>query len=227
MNPTIVTTDLERRAATLADEARDLVIADRQTYDLAAVRLRGVVSLRIEIVDHHADMKRQSYAAWQAVIAGEKKLLTPVEEAERIYKARIGAYEMEQRRIEAEAREKAEAEARALAAQQREREIEEAEAAGADAEEITALCAEPLPVVVHEPPPSTFTRAAGISTANAWKGECTSLTQLVRAIADGKANIGLVMANDSALNALARSTRGTLQVPGVRFFNQPAVRARR
>jgi hypothetical protein len=227
MNPTIATTDLERRASTLAEEARAFGVNSQESYDLAAVRLRALVSLRIEILDHHKDMKARAYQAHQAVIAAEKKLLDPVAEAERIYKHRIGAYEAEQGRLEEEARAKAEAESHAQAAAQREREIEQAEAAGADAEEVAAICAEPLPLVIPEPPPATFQKAAGISIANAWKGECLSLAQLVKAIADGKANIGLVMANGPAINALARATRGTLQVPGIRFFNQPAVRARR
>jgi hypothetical protein len=218
---------LERRVHTLADEARSLEVSDQQTYDLAAERLLGVVALRGEITDHHAEMKCRSYQAWQAVIAAEKKLLDPVAEAEKIYKHRLGTYQTEQQRIAAEARAQAEAEARARAEQQREREIEQAEAAGADREEVAALCAEPLPMVVPEAPPSTFQRAAGISTANNWKGVCFSLPQLVRAIADGRANISLVTDNATAINALARATRGTLAVPGIRFFNEPTVRARR
>jgi hypothetical protein len=212
---------------TLADEARSLEVSDQQTYDLAAERLLGVVALRAEITDHHAEMKRRSYQAWQAVIAAEKKLLDPVAEAEKIYKHRLGTYQTEQQRIAAAARAQAEAEALARAAEQREAEIQQAEAAGADREEVAALCAEPLPMVVPEAPPSIFQKAAGISTANTWKGECYSLPQLVRAIAEGKANIGLIEANTTAINQLARATRGTLAVPGIRFFNQPTVRARR
>jgi hypothetical protein len=227
VNPTTTTIELERRVHTLADEARSLAVSDQESYDLAARRLLGIVALKAEIVDHHAEMKSRSYEAWRSVIAAEKVLLDPVTEAERIYKNRLGAYQTEQERIAAAAREQAEAEARAWAAKQRESEIEQAEAAGADPEEVAALCAEPLPVVIAEPPPSSFTKAAGISTANNWKGECVSLPQLVRAIADSKANIGLVMANETAINQLARATRGTLAVPGIRFFNQPTVRASR
>ena len=96
---TPATTDLERRARTLADAARELQVTDQPSYDLAAERLRAVVGLRTEIVEHHREMKARSYQAWQAVIAAEKKLLDPVAEAERVYKAQIGAYDAEQRRI--------------------------------------------------------------------------------------------------------------------------------
>jgi hypothetical protein len=227
MNPMVPTTDLERRTATLADDARALEIAGRATYELAAERLRAVVGLRMEIIDHHKEMKQRSYQAWQAVIAAEKKLLDPVAEAETIYKHRIGAYESEQRRIEEEARARADAEARAKAAAEREREIELAEAAGADAEEVAAICAEPLPLVVEQPAPPTFRRAAGVSTAHNWKGECFSLAQLVRAIVKGEANLTMVAADQSAINALARATRGTLTIPGIRFYDEAKVRARR
>ena len=227
MNPTPAATDLERRGNTLADEARALEVYDQDTYDFAAERLRAVVVLRTEIIEHHAEMKHRSYEAWQAVIAAEKRLLDPVADAERTCKRAIAAYETEQRRIQAEARQRAEAEAQAVAAEQREREIEQAEAAGADAEEVAALCAEPLPMVLPEEPPATFQKAAGISTANSWKGECVSLPLLVRAIAEGKANVSLVAPNNTAINALARATRGTLSVPGIQFFSSPTVRARR
>ena len=44
--------------------------------------------------------------------------------------------------------------------------------------------------------------------ATNWKGEVISLEKLVKAIAAGKANIGLVMANETAINATGpRDTR--------------------
>lgn len=227
MNPTIAAPELEQRVKTLGDEARAFEVVDQVTYDFAVERLKGVVALRNEIVEHHAEMKRRTHQAWQAVLAAEKKLLDPVADAERVYKRHIGDYETEQRRIEAERLALAEAEAQRIAAEQREREIEQAEAAGADPEEVAAICAEPLPVVAPAPPRPTFQRAAGVSTASNWKGQCFSPALLVKAIADGKANINLVSANETAINALARATRGTLQVPGIRFFNEPTVRTRR
>lgn len=227
MSPTIANTDLERRVLSLPDQARSLKVYDQETYNLATGRLRGCVSLRIEIVDHHKDMKSKAYQAHQAVCAAEKKLLDPVAEAEAILKHSIAVFETEQKRIEDERRRQAEAEERARAEAEREREIEAAEAAGADAEEVAAICAEPLPLKAPTLPEPTFQRARGISTANPWKAECTSLQLLVRAIAKGEANIGLVMVNQPALNALARSTRGTLTVPGIKFFSEANVRARR
>jgi len=222
----MVVAKLERETSVLVAEARALKVTDQPSYDLAAERLLGVADLRREIVAHHEPIKKAAHAAWQAVIAAEKRLLDPVSEAERIYKTGIATYETEQRRLEAEARLRAEAEERRLAEQQRERDLEQAEAEGATVEEISAMIDAPLNV---EPPrvEPTFQPARGVSMAANWKGETVSLDVLVKAVAAGKANLSLVMPNEVAINQLARATRGTLQVPGIRFFNEPTVRTGR
>ena len=216
--------ELETRAVTLVDQAKALDIVDRQSYHLAAERLLGVAELRREITAHHAPMKKAAHTAWQETIAAEKKLLEPVEQAERIYKSGIATYESEQRRIEAEARAKAEAEARRQVEEAREREIQQAENEGADAQEVAAMIAAPLVVTPPQVEPS-FQHAKGVSTAMNWKGQVTSLESLVKAIAAGQANVNLVKPDESAINALARATRGTLQIPGIRFYHESIVRA--
>jgi hypothetical protein len=217
---------LEQRTSTAVSQAQAVKVGDQPSYDLAAERLLAVADLRREIVAHHAPMKKAAHEAWQQVIAAEKRLLEPVAEAERIYKAGIAAYETEQRRLAAEAAARAEAEARRLAEEERERELEQAEAQGADVEEITAMIDAPLIVAPPRIEP-TFQPARGVTLAANWLGEVTSLETLVKAIAAGKANASLVIPNQAAINQLARATRGTLQVPGVRFFNQSTVRAGR
>jgi hypothetical protein len=211
---------------TLADQAKALKIVDQQSYQTAVQHLLGVVDLRREIEQHHAPLKKSAYNTWQQAIAAEKHLLGPVIDAETTYKVAIAAYEAEQRRIETEARAKAENEARRLAEEALEREIEQAEAEGADIEEIRAMTNHPLVVAPLRVEPA-FQKAKGVTTAMNWRGEVTALPMLIKAIAAGKANINLVMPNEVAINALARSSRGTLTVPGIRFFSEPVVRAGR
>ena len=219
--------ELESKALTLAEEARILAVTDQPSYELAAERLLAVAALRREIEQHHEPIKRAAHTAWQQVLAAEKRLLDPVADAERVYKSAIAAYEAGQRRIEAEARIKAEAEARRVAEEQREREIEQAEAEGADLAEVTAMLAAPLSAIRPQGQQPAFQSARGISTTTNWKGEVISFDALVNAVAAGKASSSLVMANETAINQLARATRGTLEVPGIRFFSQATVRAGR
>jgi hypothetical protein len=215
---------LEQRATALASRAKELKVNNQNTYDRAVEHLLTIAALRREIEQHHAPLKKSTYAAWQQAIAAEKKLLEPVVEAERLYKTAIAGYEAEQRRIEAEARAKAEAEALRQAEDARERELEEAESQGADAAEIEAMITAPL-VVTRPKVEPVFQQAKGVSVASNWKGEVVSLGALVKAVAAGQASLNLLMANESAINQLARATRGTLQVPGIRFFSQATVRA--
>jgi len=98
---------------------------------------------------------------------------------------------------------------------------------GADLVEVTAMLAAPLPAIRPQGQQPAFQSARGISTATNWKGEVISLDALVNAVAAGKASSSLVMANEVAITRLARATRGTLQVPGIRFFSQATVRAGR
>ena len=219
-------TDYERKALTLAGEAEAFLVADQASYEDAGSRLLVVVALRREIVEHHAPMKKKAYDAWQEVIAAEKRLLDPVAAAERCYKARIATWEVQQRVIEAEKRARAEAEARRLAEEARERELEQAEAQGADAAEVAAMATAPLPLVMPVVEPQ-FQPVRGISTATNWKGEVTHLLALVKAIAAGEASLSLISPNETAINQLARATRGTLVVPGVRFYEVSTVRAGR
>jgi hypothetical protein len=222
----VVAIELEQKTEALVAQAKALKITDQATYNLAAARLLGVADLRREIVDHHAPMKKSTYAAWQQVVATEKKLLDPVADAERLYKASISIYEAEQRRKEEETRAKAEAAARRQAEEQRERELAQAEAEGADAEEITAMIAAPLVVAPARVEPG-FQPARGVSVAANWKGEVTSLPTLIKAVAENKASISLIMPNETAINQLARATRGTLVIPGIRFYSESVVRAGR
>jgi hypothetical protein len=215
--------DWDVETSMLAAEARALAIVDQQSYETAGERLKGIVKLHDRISKHHETVRKSTYKAWQDAIATEKNVLTPVIEAEDIYRDKINVWEREQKRLEAEARARAEAEARRLAEEQRETEIEQAEAEGADVEEIAAMARAPLPSLPVTVQP-TFERMSGISTADKWIVEVYSLNLLLKAVLEGKTASEFVTVNISALKNSARSSKGTLVVPGVRFINAGTTR---
>jgi hypothetical protein len=215
---------MEQQASTIVARAKSLKIRDQQSYEMAAAHLLAIATLRREIEAHHGPVKQAAHRTWQQAIAAEKRMLGPVSQAEHILKTSISEYDAEQRRLEKEKRTKAEAEAQRKAEEQLEREIEEAEAEGADEKEIGALISSPLVVAPPRIEP-TFQQAKGVSVSANWRGEVVSLEALVKAVAAGNASINLVQANEPAINQLARPTRGTLPVPGVRFYSQSTVRA--
>ena len=204
--------ELEQRALTRQEQARAIKIDSQLTLANAAGELLVIVSLRKEIVDHHAELKKTTHAAWQAAIAAERRVLEPVAEAERLIKLEIARYnteqerirQEEQRRIQAEAdrqRREQEAKARRLQeesdrqhAEEVEALIEDAEARGAAPEHIAELANTPAPVIV--PPAAVFMplpiaaptvqKVSGVSMRDVWSAEVTSIRQLAAEVGAGR-----------------------------------------
>ena len=218
--------ELKQTALTLPQQAKAIIITDQATYEVAAEKLLGVAALRRQIVDYHKPLKQKAHEAHAAICAAEAGMLAPVAEAEMILKRGIGAYQAEQARIqeqrEREAREKAEREAAELLEQQ----LEAAEAEGATPEEVQAIIEQPAPAPVIRVEP-TIQRAAGISTAKIYRAEVFDIKKLARAVADGCVAATLIEGNTVALNQLARATKGSVAIPGVRVIEEQAVRVAR
>jgi hypothetical protein len=214
------------QAITWGEKAAAISVADQQSHDLACEWIQAIKELRQRAEDHHRPSIQAAHKAHQEALKALASINDPLDEAEKVLKKKVGAYIVEQQRVEALARAKAEAEARRQAEEERERELAQAEAEGADAEEISAMIAAPLVVAPARVEPA-FQQAKGVSVAANWKGEVTSLGALVKAVAENKASIGLVMPNETAINQLAKATRGTLVIPGIRFFSESVVRAGR
>lgn len=172
--------------------------------------------------------------------------------AESTLKARMAAYEQEQERRRREAEEAARREQERLEREERERAAAEearlrreaedrqlADAAAAEAAGDTATARRiieapvaaptvtPAPVFVPPAPVAVAPRVDGVSFRVNWRAEIVDLKALVQAVAAGRAPAALVKADEVALNGMARSLKGAMQVPGVRVVNQrtAAVRA--
>lgn len=129
----------------------------------------------------------------------------------------LGFYQQEQRRLAAE-RAEAEAERQRLAA--------ESYKAAEEGRHTDALVAAEDSLAVPEPPKAP-PRAAGTSVLTTWHAEVVDLQALLLAVATGEAPLGLVKADQSALDALARATKQEgVVIPGVRFFKEDSMRGR-
>ena len=244
---------LEQKALSRQEQARAIKIADQGSLEYAAEELKAIVSLRKEIVDHHAPLRQTTHAAWQAAIAAEARVLEPVAEAERIIKGEIGRYTSEQERIrreeerrirEEQERQRLEAEAETKRLQDQatreheaelERQIEEAESLGVSESDIDYLIkSQPAPIVA--PPETVFmplpvaaptvAPVAGISTREIWSAEVTSVVQLAAFVGAHPEYANLLAPNMTALNGIARSLKSALKIPGVRAVSQTNVAAR-
>lgn len=66
----------------------------------------------------------------------------------------------------------------------------------------------------------------GISYRDNWKGEGFDLIATIKAISEGKAPISIVRFDDIAINQLAKSTKGTIDYPGIKFYNDQIIATR-
>jgi hypothetical protein len=67
----------------------------------------------------------------------------------------------------------------------------------------------------------------GISFRENWKGEGFDLEKAVKAISEGKAPLSIIKFDDMAINQLAKSTKGTVDYPGIKIYKESVVAAKR
>jgi len=216
----IATDQIAQRALTYPEQARKIAIVDDASYRAAAEFLKGIKALSGEIDDTFDPHIKRLFDAHRALCREKADAKAPAAEAERIVKDAIRAYDdeqerrrlAEQRRLEElaaqEAREQRLADAVALAEQavvQQDPRLQEA------ADELLAA---PIEVPAVAVPPST-PKVTGISFRETWTARVTDLAALIRYAATNPQFMNLLMINQPALNALARSMKRLLKVPGV------------
>lgn len=217
------TKEVALRALTWPEQARALVIATDADFTLAGEMLRGVKALAGEIDSVFGPLKKKANESHRAICDEEAKAKAPLSEAERIVKRSMAQYHEAQERARRIEQQRLEAEVRRQEEDRRLAEATELEAEGRheEAEEAISAPATYTAAPVAPPPP----KVQGVSFREAWSAEVTDLKALVAAVAEGKAQAGLVMANQQALDQLARALKATMAVPGVKVRVQKVVAA--
>lgn len=220
--------DLATAALTWPDRAKSLNITDGDTLEVAASELLAVRALQEQAHATLDPMCKGAYDAWQINLGERKKVLDPLESAERIYKQKLLAWDQqEQARVREEQR-LLEAAQIAQAEVILEAEIEHAEAAGASVAEIESIIDRPLAVIPVMAAP--IARPAGISKPrDNWKGQISDKRTLVEFIVKNQRweLLSALGEDTTACNSLAKALKGSVQIPGLRFYNDPNIAARR
>ncbi len=131
-----------RETTDAAQAVTALTITSQEGYGLMLAAVKAVKGLIKKITDHHGPMKAKAYAAWKEVCAGETRLLAPLQEAEKLGKRRMDAWDDEiERKAKEEAarlRREAEEQERKERAKQAAKLEAEARARAAEAEKLAA-----------------------------------------------------------------------------------------
>jgi hypothetical protein len=211
----------------LVARAQALVVTNQEEHGHAQEFLVEATRFERVVVELFETPKQLAFQAHRSICDLEHKLLDPVRAAKKTAAAAITRYEAEEReralaeqlRLQEEARRQAEA--RAMA------EAEAAEAAGDPelAEQVLedATTAPAPPVYVAPKVASTI----GVTSRTVWRAEVTNLQAFVKHVAANPHLLNLIEPNMTALNGMARSLRGVMNIPGVRAVSeiQKAVRA--
>lgn len=145
-------------------------------------------------------------------------------QAERILKRKLLAYQAEQDRIAREAQAKAEEEAR-KERQKLERRAALADFVGKD-EKADELRQEAESQVAPEIRPAT-PKLEGIYTRETWKAEVTDKMAFLRHVVEKRLDLAaVVLLDQAALNAQARSLKDALDLPGIRAVKEKTMAAR-
>ena len=195
------------RLSKMEQWAHEITITTAADHERAIVALQGWASMRKGIVEWFRDTKTKAKAAHQAVCDQESSLLKRGDKAREIVQPKILAWEADQEAI----RRKEQARLQAIKDAETERERMRLEKAAAKLktpelreqrlEEAAALVAPAVPVAPVE-------KVAGASGTSTWKAEVIDMAALPKE---------WCLPNQKALDAHARSTKGQIHIPGVRF----------
>ena len=208
---------VQQEAAGIMAWAEGSKVISREDYSGAIAELARIKATRARIMEYWAGAKAAAYSAWKQVVAKEKQMTNICDRAEAVVKDKALSWKQEaDRQAAAEA---ARLQAVADEKARRERERLEREAAKlktpekreerlAEAEMVAA------PVITAADPTAGV---QGAATRKTWKAELTDLAALIAAAQPGSVAASLLAFNQKAADAFARSTKGAVQVPGVKF----------
>lgn len=215
--------ELEQHTQAWIIEARALAVRSGDDYERAASLLLAVKQLRKALDEAYDDNIADAHRAHKKLLAKKASFEQPLIDAERQLKARLLAYDTEQRRIRAEEERKLREEARKIEEEARLKEAERLENEGRQREAEAVLDAPSFVPAVKAPPATP--KVEGVSYREIWSAEVDDLVELCRGVADGTVPSSYVTANMTAINQKARAERGAFALPGCRAVSTRTVAA--
>ena len=215
---------LSRQVTSIEARAASLVVTNDAEYGVAAEFGKTIKNQAATVMEFFKPMKESAHQAHKAICDREKTMLTPLKNAEAIIKKTMGGY-VEEKERERKAQEEA---LRLAAARERERLLSEAAEKSKAGDEAGAE--ETLNEAVLLDQASSFTapavakpKVAGVSTRRDW--EIVEVDESVVPVN----LLGMVLrpVNESAVRSLIRSSKGTIQIPGVKYKEVTDTRFRR
>lgn len=198
-NAAMVENQAQLRAEVQNVCAAEILVVDQDTYVQANDLIAKLQTVRKEVVARFADPKKKAAEAHKAICALEKEFLTPVDNRISALKtSTTNWYAAEQARIAAEE-------------ERKRREAEEAAKLAAEAEEAgeEELAQEAVvEATLAQANVTAMPKVSGTVMREVWKAEVTDINAVPREY---------MIVNQAALDKIAQTMKGQLNIPGVRF----------
>jgi len=198
----------------VVSRSAEITINNENENEAAAEFLKSVKSGIKTVKDKFGPAVKAAHEAHKRLKALENECLDPLKKAETIIKAKMTEYHAEQERIRLEAQRKAEE----IARKERGKLERKADKLREQGKHEQAMITETMQAaIVTAPPAASTSKPAGISYVDNWQAEIVNMAEVPREY---------MIPNMQALNALAKATKGSIVLPGVRFVNKKTMRAR-
>lgn len=204
----------------LLEQVRQLAVASAAAANDMAAMLVSIKEKAKFIKEKFAGSVKAAYEAHKAVKALENECLAPLEEAEKLAKSKLAAFEMAERERERKLQIELQAKAEADARKERERlEVEAAKAREAGETEMADAMVEQASMTVAIPMVVSTERSKtpGVSFTTTWGFEVVDLDLVPREY---------LVVDEQKLGAVAKATKGALKIPGIKFVEKTGVSAR-
>ena len=200
---------LKNENSMIVSEANSIEITTDADNAEAATFLMKIKGASKKVVEFFAPSKKAASEAHKAICANEKTMLRPLEDAEAIVKRKIRAWLDAQEKLRIEAERKAAEEAAKLQAK-----ADKAMKKGEEekAQELQLQAAMAVARVDYAPQ-----KTAGVHSMKVWRWKVVDETAIPREY---------LVPNEAALNALAKSTRGSMKISGIEFYEETSIVAK-
>lgn len=202
-------------------QADSMQVTSATEYQDAAEFVKQIKTAAKKVSELFADPCKKAFEAHKAIKAAENAMANPLAKAEQIIKRKMSDYDMEQRRLQ----QKAEAEQRQRMEEEKKRLMEEAAKSETNGDQVAAeiKMAQAMAVESMKPVAQVATPTVqGISRKVVWKAEIIDEKKVPVEIA------GMVVrpVDMSAINKLAQTSKGKVEIPGIRIYEDSQLSVR-
>lgn len=210
------TDQLQKETSIAKATAADVVVDSHGSFENAGLFLVNIKTIRKNIAETFDHLIKSAHDQHKSIIAEKKKHDTPLNDAERIVKLKMGTYTQEQERIARQEQQRKEREAREAEETRRLAEAEALEKEGRT-EEAEQLIEEPIHVPVAPPPPPP--KAEGVSMRKTYSYEISDESKIPR---------GYMVPNSPLIGSTVRNQHEAAEtlIPGIKVNVTTGVSAR-